>query len=388
MKILLVSDYFQPQIGYAKVQVSKELMKMGHTVKILTSDRYFPFHNYEVTTKKILGNRIRKPGMKKENGFLVERKPVLFETFTRVFIPNLQTSIEKYEPDQVIVFGISTITCFQVAMLKDRLRFKLVIADSHLPSEFNSGNIFLKKIFYGLFRVFFSGMIQSRADKVLALQDKTVDVIHTIYGIKNKIEVLPNGTDTTIFKFSKKFRNTKRKELKISKDDFVLIYTGKIISQKGIDLLFRSFDQLAKKNKNLQLILVGSGPQEYIDYCFSFLNRKMFKNIHLVGFKDQNELLKYYSASDLAVWPLQESLAMNDAASCSLPFIANNTLGDKTRISNKNALLYEINNVESLTNTIQKLIDNPKERKKMGKNGRELMIKKLSWKQISKGYLC
>lgn len=387
MKILLVSDYFQPKIGYTKVQVSKHLSEMGHTVKVLTSDRYFPFHNYEATTKKILGERIRIIGTHKENGFLVERKPILLEAFTRVFIPDLKASIRAFNPDQVIVVGISTFTCFQVAQLKSELGFKLIIADSHLPSEFNSGNNIFKNIFYDIFKLLFTPTISKAADKVIAIQDKTVDIIKNVYGITKPIFVVPNGTDTKIFRFSKKYNETIRKELNIPQKSNVLIYTGKIIQQKGVDLLFTSFSRLIKKYKNIHLILVGSGPEDYISTCKQKVSKKELNNIHFIGFLDQNELFKYYSAADIAVWPLQESLAMNDAAACKLPFIANNTMGDKTRISNDNALLYKKNNIKDLTKQIELLLKNPILRKKMGENGRKLMVEKLSWKKIAEQYI-
>lgn len=387
MRILLVSDYFQPKIGYTKVQISREFIKLGHKVAILTSDRYFPFHNYEATAKKLLGSRIRAVGIKNENGFRVERRPILFEFLTRVFIPDLKSSIKNLKPNLVIVVGISSFTCFQTAMLKKELGFRLHIVDSHLPSEFNSGNILLKKIFYFLFRLFFSKAISNFADRVIAIQDKTVEVIKDIYGIKNNIEVIPNGTDIDLFTFSKKERVKIRQELKISPFDFVIIYTGKIIKQKGVDILFSAFGKLATKNMGIYLILVGDGPKEYLDSCYAKVSKEKHKNIHLVGFKDQKELFKYYSASDVAVWPLQESLAMNDAASCSLPFIANETMGDKTRISNNNALLYKQGSVLDLTKQIKKLMTNNKLRDQMGRNGRNLMVRELSWKEIAKRFL-
>jgi glycosyltransferase involved in cell wall biosynthesis len=386
MKILIVSDYFQPKIGYTKVQVARHLMSLGHTVKILTSDRYFPFHNYETTTKKLIGKRIRSIGQKKENRFLVERKKILFEAFTRVVFTGIEESITEYKPNLVIVFGISTYTCYKVAKLKKKLNFKLIIADSHLPSELSSGNMYLKNTFYYIFRLLFSRVISEESDKVIAIQDKTKEVIRDIYGINKKINIVPNGTDINLFKFSNKERNNIRKELNISKDSFVIIYTGKVIKQKGLDILFKSFNSLINK-KEIYLLIVGGGPKEYIDECYKIIDKDNHRLIKLVGFKDQKNLFKYYSASDLAVWPLQESLAMNDAAACSLPFIANSTMGDKTRLSNKNALLYKKGDADNLSKKIKIFIKNKRLRVKMGKNGRELMVKKLSWEKISKQYL-
>jgi glycosyltransferase involved in cell wall biosynthesis len=386
MKILIISDYFQPKIGYAKVQVARNLMILGHEVKILTSDRYFQFHNYETTTKKLIGKRIRKVGTKTENNFLVERLPIYAEFFSRVILKGLENSIKGFKPDLVILYGISTYTSYKVAKLKSKYNYKLSIADSHLPSELNTGNQFIKKIIYFTFRLLFSKTISVNADKVIALQDKTKEVINDTYGLDNKVEVIPNGTDTTLFKLSKVQKNIIRKELNINSDDFVIIYTGKFIKQKGLDILFNAFNSLKSRHK-VHLILLAEGPKDYIKSCFSLLSKNKIANVHLIGFKDQIELYKYYSASDLAVWPLQESLAMNDAAACSLPFIANSTMGDKSRISNNNAFLYEIDNVKDLKKKIEILIKDKPLRIKMGKNGRQLMIEKLSWKKIAKRYI-
>ena len=63
MKILIGSDDFQTEIGYAKPQIAKALKKRHHDITVLTSDRYFPFHNYESSVYKTLGNRIKRKGI-------------------------------------------------------------------------------------------------------------------------------------------------------------------------------------------------------------------------------------------------------------------------------------------------------------------------------------
>ena len=57
MKIVHVCDYIQPQLGYQEYYLAKEHAKMGHEVTVITSDRYYPFPNYENTAEKILGDR-------------------------------------------------------------------------------------------------------------------------------------------------------------------------------------------------------------------------------------------------------------------------------------------------------------------------------------------
>ena len=99
------------------------------------------------------------------------------------------------------------------------------------------------------------------------------------------------------------------------------------------------------------------------------------------------ELYKYYSAADVAVWPLQESLAMNDAAACGLPFIANDELGDKERTSANNTLLYIKGDSIDLQQKLLYLLENKTQRIAMGKRGRDLMKKKFSWDILAERYL-
>jgi glycosyltransferase involved in cell wall biosynthesis len=388
MNILIVSDYFQPIIGYAKVQVARSLLRQGHTVKIVTSDRYFPFHNYQDTAQKLLGRRIQKSGDRKEQGFTVERKKTVIELFARVYFRGIDATLHRFKPDVVIVFGMSSPSAIQVARLKKQYNnFKFVCVDSHLPSELLLGNVFIKKLFYGLFRLFFAQLLNQTIDTAIAQQDKTVEVIRDWYGIKNKIAIVPNGTDTNKFIFSVSERKKIRQEYNVPLSAFVIIYTGKCIKQKGLDLLFKAFAVFAEKHIDAWLLVVGNGSEEYVQYCTELLSPTTLHRYIAVDFQEEDLLYKYYSAADVAIWPLQESLAMNDAAACELPFIANNTMGDTTRISNKNALLYKRASVRDLVSKMEYLYLHPTERKAMGKRGRKLMVKKLSWDTIARDYI-
>jgi glycosyltransferase involved in cell wall biosynthesis len=78
---------------------------------------------------------------------------------------------------------------------------------------------------------------------------------------------------------------------------------------------------------------------------------------------------------------------MNDAISCSLPVIANDKIGVKERFSRGNALLYRQGNINDLVKKIQILYKDPVQRKKMGNNGRELVVEKMSWLQKAMEYI-
>ena len=166
-----------------------------------------------------------------------------------------------------------------------------------------------------------------------------------------------------------------------------MVYTGKIILAKGVDLLFEAFELLARKHNNVYLLVIGSGEGLFLEKCKFSLSASSKKRFIHVLFQPGNELYKYYSMADVGVWPLQESLSMNDAASCKIPFIANDHLGARTRIGNNNALLYKQGDVKDLATKIEYLYKNPQKRIEMGERGRELVEKKLSWSKIAEEYI-
>ncbi|HKC04982.1 MAG TPA: glycosyltransferase family 4 protein [Patescibacteria group bacterium] len=388
MKILYIVDYYQPQIGYSSYYVPKELVKLGHQVVILTCNLYFPFPNYKETAGKILGQREIATGVKTVEGVRVIRNKVWVEFFTRAYFGGQEKIIRSFKPDIVMVDKTAGFSQIVTCLLKYKYKFKLLSVDAHLPSGFKAeGNQLAKEIFYWLFRFLFSGLINSKVDKFIAVQEDTVEIMEKYYGINKNLVHIPLGTDTDLFHFDKEARFKLRDEYHIEHNDFVIIYTGKIIKEKGVHILFKAFNILVKRYKNIKMILVGSAPEDYKKICNSFLHDKYFDRVVWANFQKAKDLYKFYSMSDVAVWPLQESMSMNDAAACEIPFIANNTIGARVRLENNNALLYKKGNSSDLAKKIEYLYKNPKIRKLMGLRGRTLMIKKLSWKAISKQYL-
>ncbi len=373
-------------MNYGENEISTALCKLGHTVKILTGDRYFPFPNYDDTAGKILGSRQRQTGISHQGSLLIVRKRVLFEFAARAFFLGVREQIHAFDPDIIIVSGTSTPTAVQAALFKPSST-RLIYVDSHLPSELNQGNTFLKSFFYFAFRHLFAPLIAQKANKIIAAQEATATVISKTYGISTKPVVISHGTNVDLFTPSPKLRSAYRKKMKISAADFVVITTGKIIPAKGVHLLTEAMAPLLVRHPDVHLVVVGDGPDEYKQRCVRAIPAVLRKRIHLEGFQSQKNLPAYYACADLAVWPLQESLAMNDAMSCELPVIANDKVGVHERFSNKNGLFYRQGDVLDLTAKIEYVYQNVDRRLEMGKRGRKLAQTKMSWLSKAAEYI-
>ena len=385
MNILLVLDYYQPKLGYSEHYLAIEFARMGHKVIILTSDRFFPFPEYDSTVKRMLGSRIVEAGRKNNHGIEVVRKPVIFEGFCRTIFSGQKEVVNLFRPDIVLVNGTATYHTIILSLLKNKHNFILKTFDSNLPSEFELTDGLLKRLIYGTFRLCFSSLINRQVDAFIAVQDDTIPLMRKIYGVRKPIQLIDLGVDTHLFKYSALERKERRVELGIKDSDVVALYTGKIIEEKGVHVLLNAFNRIENECRSLHLVVVGSGPQDYISKIT--LKTKNTQRLHFVGIQSQNDLPSWYSMADFAVWPLQDTTAMNEAASCSLAFIANDKLGSRTRISNNNAVLYDRGDDGDLAKKMINLYAKTKERKQMGQRGRELMEKKLSWSRIAVEYL-
>ena len=74
MKILHLISYFNDQLNYQENFLTKYQAQQGHTVQILTSDRYYPFQDYQKIYYPILGERIISKRKYMINGVQVIRK--------------------------------------------------------------------------------------------------------------------------------------------------------------------------------------------------------------------------------------------------------------------------------------------------------------------------
>lgn len=117
---------------------------------------------------------------------------------------------------------------------------------------------------------------------------------------EGKVCLLNNAIDLDKFKYDKKIRDKKRKELGIKEDTIVIGHIGRFVAQKNHTFLIDIFNQFHKKEKNSILLLAGQGPlQEEI--------KNKVRELGLddsVGFLGQrNDANELYQAFDVFLLP-------------------------------------------------------------------------------------
>jgi glycosyltransferase involved in cell wall biosynthesis len=116
-------------------------------------------------------------------------------------------------------------------------------------------------------------------------------------------------------------RSECRARLKIDPNDSVLLYAGRIATEKNLELIFQAFKIVIEKEKHAQLLIVGDGPanKKYLELARSL---GVGDCVKFVGFVPRENLDPFYAAADVFVFPSMtetQGLVVAEAMSYGLP---------------------------------------------------------------------
>lgn len=147
-----------------------------------------------------------------------------------------------------------------------------------------------------------------------------------------KVMILNNAIDLNKFLYNEKIRKSKRKELGISEDTFVVGHIGRFMKQKNHDYLMEIFNEIHKKNNDSLLLLAGQGP--LLGEIKSKVSKLKLDN-SVVFLGQQNDANELYQAFDLFILPsLYEGLPVVgiEAQVSGLPCLFSNDMTKETKM--------------------------------------------------------
>lgn len=198
----------------------------------------------------------------------------------------------------------------------------------------------------------------------------------------DKIKVLKNCAKIELFskKITEEEKNELKEKLNIPRDNYVIIFTGRIVEEKGIKELLMAYDEL--NTKNVTLLVIGSanfGAKTNTPYekSISRMISQSRRSIIFTGFVHQTELYKYYNIADVAVMPslFQDPapLVCIETQATGTPLIATKVGGIPEYVTKDSAILIEKNDdlVKNMASKIDYLLNNKQIRVEMGEAGIE-----------------
>ena len=216
----------------------------------------------------------------------------------------------------------------------------------------------------------------------------------------SKLKVLANGSsngiDTSSFNpanFSKEQNKILRKELALAEEDFVFIFVGRLVRDKGINELVAAFEKLSTENKKVKLLLVGPFEEE-LDPLEAQTNGIINENEKIISVGFQNDVRPYFAIADALVFPSYREGFPNvvlQAGAMGLPSIVSDINGCNEIIKEEeNGLIISVKNAEAIYKAMKRLIENPALKNKLQNNARNMITEvyeqKVVWNALLKEY--
>lgn len=203
-----------------------------------------------------------------------------------------------------------------------------------------------------------------------------------------------NGIDTTYFspeKVDKAQSLQLKKQLGIQETDFVYIFVGRLVGDKGVNELIQAFKKI--ENKNIKLLLVGA-QEHYLDPLPPDIIYEIetSKNILAVGF--QKDVRPYFAISDALVFPSYREGFPNvvmQAGAMGLPSIVSDINGcNEIIINNENGWIVPPKNTEQLYLAMKKILEDRTAYLSLKEKSRALIVDRYQqhtvWNALEKEY--
>ena len=177
----------------------------------------------------------------------------------------------------------------------------------------------------------------------------------------NKLKIIANGSsngiDTAFFspdQVTEIERVTLREKLNIQPDDFVFVFVGRIVSDKGINELIKAFSELQtveNKPTGIKLLLVG-GLENDLDPLNPETLAEINQNKDIISVGFQRDVRSFFAIADALVFPSYREGFPNvvmQAGAMGLPSIVSDINGcNEIIIEGENGLIIPPKNVEKL----------------------------------------
>lgn len=364
-------------------RISKELVKRGHKIVIISSNpekgtiiekrgniKIYRFHPLNISTFNTIG---------KEN-ILIQAIWGLLAFYNLYTYKKVKEILKKEGPSVVHIhtplfdIGLSVFDAVESLNLSSVLTLHdyIPICPKGLLLHNNSKICTNRNInpLCKIYREFSKRIVNSKPDIIISPSQFNLD-IHKKNGVfKNSKTILEcYGTELNDFDSSKDIKNANNKEKQMN-----VLYVGQLLKHKGVQTLVEAFKQI--KNKNMKLHIVGGGTYENKLKDLS----KDDERIIFHGKLPNEVVQKFYRNASISVvpsiWYDNSPLVIYESFRQGTPVIGSKMGGIPELIEDGyNGFLFEAGNVEQLRENLENSMENQEQLKELGKNARESVKK-------------
>ena len=215
-----------------------------------------------------------------------------------------------------------------------------------------------------------------------------------------KLKVIANGSsngiDTAYFNpdiFSASQNLDLKKQLGISISDFVFVFVGRLVTDKGVNEMVAAFKIVNEKYPNAKLLLVGDY-ETNLDPLLPITLYQIQTNNAIISVGFQSDIRPYLSIADALIFPSYREGFPNvvmQAGAMGLPAIVSNINGcNEIIVESENGTIIPVKNTSAIIEKMELLITNDDYLRSLKSKSRIMIVsryeQKIVWESILQEY--
>lgn len=364
MRIGMFTDTYPPYINGVStsiVMLKRALEKKGHQVFVVTVNNEITKYRYEEN-----GKVIRIPGL-----------PIGIYDYrlSGIYPIRCVNKIKKWKLDVIhshTEFGVGT---FARIIAK---QFNIPLVHTYHTMYEDYIHYITKGYFNNASKKIVEYLTLFYCDKTISElivpTKKTYDLFKEKYKVARNVHIIPTGIEVERFykeKFTKSMTEKYRKELGIDKDDFIIVFVGRLAQEKNVEFLIDAQKDISKKYLNSKLLIIGDGPD--IEKYKKMAQKLGIKdNVIFTGKVPWEIIPNYYQLASVFVTASKtetQGLTVIEAMAASkVPVCIDDESFRNVVIDDLNGKIFK--NKRQYKADIFELIENPDELKRLSKQAR------------------
>lgn len=295
----------------------------------------------------------------------------------KTFFDAVIKTVEDFKPDILHVHHAFPLT-WAAAFVKNnyKINFITTIHGSELPT-LEKDKRYWRPTYDAMFRT----------KRIVPNSGWTREWFLRIFGsyFHEKCRVIPGGVNIEKFVYTESGARQIDKKLGLHNKPVVL-FAGKLTKYKGVEYLIA-----AAKKIHGEVVILGDGPER--ERLEQKARDMKLNNVHFVGHVGAgiSKLVPYYSRADVfvapSVWDEPLGLVILEAMACQTTVVVTRKGGIPLAVKDGyNGFFVRPRNSSEIAEKVNRLLDDPKLRLKMGQNARKSVEKKFSWETIVKKF--
>ncbi len=376
MKIAQVTYLYEPSIGGVESHVknlSEQLVLRGHTVDVLTSNYLTLDGSMRIEKKDEVINGVN---VQRFDGSIPTWKN--FDAQKINFGP-LKDVLINGNYDIVHCHSIPSDHFIQVYKIYKNQLHKIFVTPHFSPDDL--ARTFRTKLTPWYWRFKLIPMLK-KINRIIAVSSSEKEMFLSLTHIPNeKFVMIPNAVSfqeidnvglSEIQQFQENYKRDKK----------MIIFVGRIVRTKGIDILLRAVAQLERND--YQVIIIGPvGDKDYYGELQSYIFQNNLKEKVVFMQISRSEVLKAFHACDVLVLPTRGEvfgIVLAEAMACSKIVVGTNVGGLPDLIKDhENGFLFELENSNELAQILKNILDNQGDLNKIRNNARQTIEQNYNW---------